>query len=49
MTEEEQLKNIPLKGSLGLLALGYAGLQAWRAKKQFEFKKDKNKGKSDEG
>jgi hypothetical protein len=33
---------IPQKGSLGLLALGYRGLMAWRAKR-IEQSKQKNK------
>jgi|GEM_PF-1258449 hypothetical protein len=45
MKEEDKLKDIPLKGSLGLLALGYEGLKVWRSKKQFEFKKNKQKEK----
>lgn len=49
MTEEERLKNVPLKGSLGLLALGYQGLALWRAKRQLEFKKSKKGDTKNEG
>ena len=49
MTEDERLKNVPLKGSLGLLALGYQGLVLWRQKKQLEFKKNKSRNSKNEG
>ena len=32
-TTEGQPYDIPLEGSLGLLAFGYKGLMAWRAKR----------------
>lgn len=49
MTEEERLKNVPLKGSLGLLALGYQGLLLWRSKRRLEFKKSKKGNSKHEG
>ncbi len=33
LPEEEKKYEIPVYGSLGLLALGYKGLLAWRSKK----------------
>lgn len=32
-TPDGKAYEIPVEGSLGLLALGYVGLMAWRAKK----------------
>lgn len=32
-TETGEIYNIPEEGSLGLLALGYAGLMTWREKR----------------
>lgn len=32
-TPEGKKYDIPVEGSLGLLALGYVGLMAWRAKR----------------
>ena len=34
MNEEKEQFEIPEQGSLGLLALGYRGLVAWREKKE---------------
>jgi hypothetical protein len=36
---------VPAEGSLGLLALGYRGLDAWREKREEEKKKDGAKEK----
>ena len=33
-TEDGQPFEVPVEGSLGLLALGYIGLLAWRSKKE---------------
>ena len=33
-TKDGELFNIPVEGSLGLLALGYVGLIAWRKKRK---------------
>lgn len=32
-TEEREAYDIPVEGSLGLLALGYVGLMLWREKR----------------
>lgn len=50
MTEKKNKKmDIPLEGSLGLLAYGDLGLKAWRAKiKEEEKKKPVKKEKKDE-
>lgn len=37
--------DIPLGGSMGLLAIGYRGLMAWRAKK-IQHQQDKANGKA---
>ena len=37
---------IPVEGSLGLLALGYKGLMAWRARREIFEKRAKEKGKN---
>ena len=47
MKEKKIVVNIPVQGSLGLLALGHRGVIAWRkvrdeAKAKSEGKKDKN-------
>jgi hypothetical protein len=36
---------IPLGGSMGLLAIGYRGLMAWRAKKN-QYQQNKTNGKA---
>jgi hypothetical protein len=35
VTEDGQPLNIPIDGALGLLALGYQGLVAWRRKREW--------------
>ncbi len=47
-TETNTVVDIPVEGSLGLLALGAVGLEAWRAKreqvkKEFEAKQNEQK------
>ncbi len=34
MTSEENIHEIPVEGSLGLLALGAVGIRAWRKKQK---------------
>jgi hypothetical protein len=41
--KQEITYNVPAEGSLGLLALGYRGLEAWR-----KAQKDKEKARNDE-
>lgn len=44
--KEEKAFEVPEQGSLGLLALGYVGLVAWRNKRK-EVKQKKAKGKNE--
>lgn len=36
-TKDGQSYNVPVQGSLGLLALGYEGVKAWRKRKYLFF------------
>lgn len=45
MQSTEEKMDIPLAGSLGLLAYGAKGLKAWRAKKKEEKAKGESEGK----
>ena len=45
ITSDGKPFEVPVKGSLGLLALGAVGLMAWREKRQ-EYEKEQGKAKS---
>lgn len=44
--KEEKVFEVPEQGSLGLLALGYVGLVAWRNKRK-EVNQKQRKGKNE--
>ena len=46
MAEQKVKYEIPEEGSLGLLALGYVGIVAWR-KKRIELKKQRKQQKNE--
>ncbi|MFN8283521.1 MAG: hypothetical protein U0U67_09925 [Chitinophagales bacterium] len=45
---EEQEYEIPIEGSLGLLALGHIGLQLWREKRAQSYQETKDNTVSNE-
>ena len=47
-TEKKEFE-IPVSGNLGLLALGYTGLVAWRRKKSEVRKQNRKEKQQDEG
>ncbi len=48
-TTDQQPYEVPMEGSLGLLALGHLGLQAWRAKRTAHATQQFDQDKKEEG